>query len=74
MCGEMTSRANSLVPMGAGLMVGLTARLYFARWGEMLIQLLALRGYSERRLVSRLHRRKAARVSSDAQGPAPSAG
>ena len=26
LCGEMTSRANSLVPMGAGLMVRLTAR------------------------------------------------
>ena len=74
MCGEMTSRANSLVPMGAGLMVGLTARPYFTRRGEMLIQLLALRDYSERRLVSRLHRRKAAWVSSDARGPPPLAG
>ena len=37
MCGEMTSSANSLVPMGAGLMVGLTAHPYFTRRGEMLI-------------------------------------
>ena len=32
-CGEMTSRANALVPMGAGLMVGLTACQYFTRQG-----------------------------------------
>ena len=40
----------------------------------MLIQLLALRDYSESRLVSRLHRRKAARIASDARWPVPPAG
>ena len=33
MCGETTSRANSLVPMGAVLMVGLTACPHFTRRG-----------------------------------------
>ena len=60
LCGEMISRANSLVPMGAGLMVGLTSRPYFTRRGGVPIQLLGLRDYSESHLVSRLHRREAA--------------
>ena len=32
--GELTGRANSLLPMGAGLMVGLTASPYFTRREE----------------------------------------
>ena len=34
LCSEMTSRANSLVPMGAGLIFGLTALPYFTRRGR----------------------------------------
>ena len=39
-----------------------------------MFQLVALRDYSDSRLVSCLHRGKAAQVSSDAQGPPPPAG
>ena len=55
-------------------MVRLTARPYFTRRGGMLIQLLALRDYSESCLVSCIHRRKAAQMASDTRGPVPPAG
>ena len=35
--GEMTTKANSLIPLGAGLMVGLTARPYVTRRQEMIV-------------------------------------
>ena len=59
--GEMTTKANSLIPLGAGLMVGLTARPYFTRRQEMTVQLAALGDYSEGRLMANLRGRRAVR-------------
>ena len=55
--GEMTTKANSLIPLGAGLMVGISARPYcpyFTRRQEMIVQLAALRDYSEGRLMAKM--------------------
>ena len=54
----MTTNANSLIPLGAGLMVGLTARPFLTRRQEMIIQLEALRSYSEGRLMANLRGRR----------------
>ena len=52
--GGMTCRASSLVPLGAGVMAGLTARPYFASRVEMSMQLRALKAYCEERHAARM--------------------
>ena len=52
--GGMINRARLLVPLGAGVMAGLTTRPYFASRAEMSVQLKGLKAYCEERHAKRM--------------------